>query len=208
MAARSVNLKFEMFLDRPGVMARVDAWKLRILARTGGYGRTAMRRLFKPPLRARKQRNIFYGGHEYGVPLKGLVRHVATGRPVTADFAKKLRILYSRRNRFSGKGVGQPPRRGPTDLLRKLTIFEMDRQHESVVIGPMPFDEQPPLVGAVSVPELLDKGGYEQIGKELVKYEPRPFVERTLPPTLRFLEKTIEKQPVDNRRGFSVGDYF
>lgn len=97
-----------------------------------------------------------------------------------------------------------PPRRGPTDLLRKLTLFQLDSRAESVVIGPYPFKNQPQLVGAVSVPELLDKGGGEYIRGELVHYEPRPYVERCLNPTLKFMTQIIERNPVHSARVRSV----
>lgn len=192
------HVTFDMFVDRPGVFARVEAWKLRTLSRTGAYGMGVMRKQFRPPLTGKRSNSVTWNGTRYHVPRGGLILDPKTGRPVTTQDAQQIREAFWRS--IKGRGAGKPPRRGPTDLLRRFTFFGMDPGSESVVVGPYPFKKQPPLVGAVSVPELLDKGGAELIGKQLVKYDPHPFVERTLPPVTRFMDKLIEQRPVGARR--------
>lgn len=43
-----IHVDFSMFVDRPGVMKRVERKRLRVLARTGGFARQAMKRQMRP----------------------------------------------------------------------------------------------------------------------------------------------------------------
>lgn len=133
-------------------------------------------------------------GRTYLVPIRGKVLDAATMRP-----ARKAQAEAARKEFFAqkkGQGVGRPPRRGPTDKLRRFMDFGIDPRTDSVVIGAWPFPKQPNLVGAVSVPELLDKGGQEEINGQLVKYGERPFVKPTLPPVERKMRQLIERRPL------------
>ena len=98
--------------------------------------------------------------------------------------------------RLRSEGEGAPPRRGPSDKLRKFIFFGLDPNSESVVIGPSPFPNQPAMPGRVSVPELLNKGGTEIIFGTPVHYGPRPYIEPSLPATQRQMEKLIERTPL------------
>lgn len=193
----TVTARFDLFVDRPGVLRDVDRWTAQILIRSGAYGRGVMRNKFRPPLVGKQSNSVVYQGRRYHVPRSGLVREYHTGQPVATALAMEVRRAFWATKK--GRGAGQPPRRGPTDLLRKFTDFGYDRRRQMTVVGPWPFPSQPKLVGAVSVPELLDKGGGEVIGGDLVKYEPRPFVESTLAPTVRFMTQLIERSPVGAR---------
>jgi hypothetical protein len=124
------------------------------------------------------------------VNVKGPVIDARSGKPVAAKIAQKARQLVREHRR--GQGEGQPPRRGPTDNLRKLIFFGVDEQSQSVVIGPMRFASQPPMNRA-SIPELLNRGGVEEILGKRVVYGPRPFVETTLPIAEKKFHELIEK---------------
>jgi hypothetical protein len=101
------------------------------------------------------------------------------------------------RGRLRSEGAGQPPRRGPTDLLRRFILFGVDPDSERVVIGAMPFRRQPRFSGGiVSVPELLEKGGGEYIKDELVHYQPRPFVNPAFDITLAKMKEKIQSVPL------------
>ena len=65
--------------------------------------------------------------------------------------------------------------------------FTVDLVTYMVSVGPILFSKQPKLVGANKVPELLEFGGKEHLKKELVQYEPRPFVA----PALELSEKRM-----------------
>jgi hypothetical protein len=133
-------------------------------------------------------------GREYLVPVRGKVVDVATGKPARKEQAKLARIELAKR--LGKEGAGKPPRRGPTDLLRSQIYFGIDAETASVIIGPTKFPRQPRLVGASSVPELLEEGGAEYIGDELVRYQPHPFVAPSLDPVEAFFRKTIESEPL------------
>jgi len=196
MANAGLQARFKMYVDRPGVMSRVNRWSLGILSRTGAYGRGVMKNQIRLPKIGKKSRSISVGGKTYIVPLRGVVLDAATSKPVRKAEANAARIAFYAKHR--GEGVGQPPRRGPTDKLRKNIDFGVDPQTSSVVIGAWPFPKQPALVGAVTVPELLNKGGGEIVGGVLVKYEPRPFVETVFEITHRKMGQFIEQRPVQS----------
>ncbi len=102
--------------------------------------------------------------------------------------------------------AGQPPRRGPTDLLRRFIFFGIDTDTESVVIGPLVFSSQPKLRGVKNVPELLEFGGEELIRVltkkddparyEFVKYEPHPYVRPQQADAEKRMEQLIESTPL------------
>jgi hypothetical protein len=219
-----MNVRFDLFVDRPYVMARIEAWRLRILGRTGAYGRGTIRKQFRPQKQGVRFNTVtvfalpalLYGPtaaakmtHARGRhvrchvhPKTGLVIDADTGRPVTKALAKFAReAMQTKRGRDN---AGKPPRRGPTDKLRQFTDFGVDPDTESVVAGPWPFPTQPELVGAVSVPELLDNGGFERHGNTYVKYDPHPYLERSLEPTRRFMEKLIESNPIGGSGTFGI----
>ena len=64
------------------------------------------------------------------------------------------------------------------------------------MVGVEAFPSQPSLVGAISVPELLNKGGRQKVLDPWVKYGPRPFVEPAMDVTLRKMEQEIECVPL------------
>lgn len=189
-----IHVSFKMFIDKPHVMGRISAKQRRVLAKAGGYARTAMKRQIRPPKRGKKARTVVVDGRPYFVPVAGMVIDVGTGRKATTEQAKLAREAIA--GRLKGEGAGKPPRRGPSDLLRKHIYFGLEEHGETVVIGPMKFGSQPRLVGASSVPELLEKGGGEYIGNKLVKYDPHPFAKPTLPLATKKFHELIEKEPL------------
>jgi hypothetical protein len=110
--------------------------------------------------------------------------------------AMAARKLLAAQHRAEGEG--QPPKRGPKDTLRKNIIFVVDG--ESVVIGARPFADQPRLIGAATVPHLLDQGGVEIIdalgGSVAAVYGARPFTEPTLEVAERKFRELIESKPL------------
>jgi hypothetical protein len=218
MAASSgrINFKVKAFVDRQGVRNKINKWKLGQLSRVGAYARGAMKKQIRPPLRGRRgdrtvTLNVQPGDlpptwkgprpHQITcfVPTRGPVIDVRTGRPVTRQLAIRAAIQVHSIVAPKGSGEGKPPRRGPTDKLRRHIYFSVDVAKESVVIGPEPFPSQPVMVGRVSVPELLNKGGIEVIFGQRVKYGPRPYVETILKPALAKLRENIRKKPISNR---------
>lgn len=209
-----INFKVKAFVDRPGVMAKVKRWQLARLSRAGAYARGAMKKQIRPALkgRSRKDQRVIVpcvpsdfppnwrntpSSVVCIVPKKGPVLDARTDRPVSRHIATKAQILTRLGHR--GRGEGQPPRRGPTDKLRKHIYFAIDTSKPSVVIGPAKFPKQPPMQGRVSVPQLLNKGGIEIILGAPVPYGPRPFVETILKPAMRALRGEIRKHPLGKR---------
>lgn len=189
-----LHVKFKMFVDRPGVMRAIDRKRLRVLSRVGAFAMTVMRRMIRAPKSSKRARTIDVNGRSYFVPMRGKVLDARTRRPVTRAEAESARRAMALRLRSEGEG--QPPRRGPTDLLRRNIFFGVDTDTESVVIGPRMFAKQPPLVGAVSVPELLEKGGIEIIMGKRAKYGARPYAAPTLPIAERKFRELIESEPL------------
>lgn len=192
--ADNFHVSFKMFVDRPAVTRAVDRWTLKVLSRTGAYGRTVMRRKIRPQLTGKKRRTVMVEGRKYLVPARGMVIDVETGNRATTRQSEAARRQYAMENKR--RTAGSPPRRGPSDLLRRFILFGVDRAAEEVVIGPMKFNNQPSLVGVVSVPELLEKGGSQVLGHELVKYDPHPFAAPSRDETLRKMEDLIERVPL------------
>jgi hypothetical protein len=199
MGSDGFHVDFSMFVDRKGVMDRIDRKVLRILSGTGAYAMGAMRKSIRSPSKSKKSRTIQVGDTNCFIPEgRGKVLDAATGRPVPTKVAQLAHINF--RERTVAEGVGRPPKRGPSDLLRKRIFFGVETETESVVIGPEMFAAQPRLVGAVSVPQLLDQGGQEEVrfgGRPfLARYEPRPFVGPTLPIAQRRMEELTEEIPL------------
>jgi hypothetical protein len=188
------HVDFSMFVDRKGVIERIDRKKLRVLGGTGAYAMGAMRKKIRAPRNTKKSQTINVRGRNYYVPVQGKVRDASTGRVVT----EKEAVLAhdAMRQRRQSEGVGQPPRRGPSDLLRKHIFFGVEPESEAVTIGPEMFAKQPPLIGATSVPHLLEKGGAQMIHGVIAKYGPRPYVEPTLPIAQQKMTELIEKIPL------------
>ncbi len=193
------HVSFSMFVDRKGVMDRVDAKNLKVLARTGAYVMRAMRNSIKTaPKKEKRLTVVSVHGINCKVPVFGKVIDAATGRPVSYQTSIAARKKIGAINK--SMGAGQPPRRGPTDLLRKRIFYGVETDTETVVIGPEKFTKQPELIGASSVPELLDKGGKEVFrfarDRFVADYEPRPFVAPLVPLAERTLERFIEETPL------------
>lgn len=184
------GVRFDWFVDRELVRSRVDKKVLSVLSQVGAFGRNKMRSSILPQKASKKHRTVDVEGKLFLVPISGRVIDVATGRDARKSEADAARAAL--RGRLKSEGVGKPPRRGPSNLLRRFILFGVDPQSESVVIGAMPFASQPRLVGAVSVPELLDQGGGEYIGGELVRYDPRPFVQPAFDKTLNKFKNLIQ----------------
>jgi len=189
-----IAVKFDMFVDRPGVMRAIAAKRRKVLGQAGAYARTAMQRQIRAPKGSKKARTVTVGGVPCLVPIHGKVVDTRTGRPVAKHLADQARAAMAAR--WRDEGAGRPPRRGPTDLLRKNIFFGVDLPSESVVIGPRVFAKQPKLRGAKSVPELLNSGGVEIIMDRPVTYEPRPYIETVLPVAARKLAELVEKVPL------------
>lgn len=212
MSTGQLNFKMMTFVDRPGVMRRVDAWKLARLGRVGAYARGAMKKQIRPALKGRGKlnRTVHFKPLPYDmpdswkgpppahmsviVPIKGPALDAKTGRPVGRKMADRARFLL--RANKKGQGEGRPPRRGPTDKLRRFIFFQIDVPNESVVIGPEKFSTQPVMLNRVSVPELLNKGGVEVVFGTRVHYGPRPYVETILPLAVNKILSDIKAHPV------------
>lgn len=189
-----IKAKFKFALNQLKLMEAIDRKRAKVLARTGAFGMTVMRRSIRPPSNAKKNRSVTLGGRLVIVPVRGKVIDAKTKQPIRTEDAKQARLMLAAKLR--GSGEGQPPRRGPKDLLRKFILFTVDPKSQSVVIGAAPFAKQPSLLGATTVPELLNYGGGQNTGGVLVKYGARPFVEPALATTLRKMEQEIERVPL------------
>lgn len=194
-----VNVRFDMFLDRKGVIDRVGKKKAKILNRVGGFSRTVMRRSIRAPLRGKKARTVMVGELACFVPLgRGKVLDAKTGQPVSTAVAAQAHLAL--RGKIRSEGAGLPPRRGPLDLLRKHIYYSLDPETESVVIAPLVFSRQPPMSGAKNVPELLEFGGkefFQAKGASWVgTYSPHPFVGPVMPLAQQKMEQEIEAVPL------------
>ncbi|MFO0790461.1 MAG: hypothetical protein U0805_13485 [Pirellulales bacterium] len=196
-----IHVNYKMFIDRKGIMAAIDRKRLKVLTQTGAYGRVAMQRQIRPAKSGRKAMTINVDGVDCIIPAggRGLVRDAKTGHAVRKKLAAKALKAWFARQRE--ERAGQPPRRGPTDLLRKFMFFGVDESTQSVVIGPMAFSKQPAMTGAASVPELLEQGGSELqkwIDGQTIQteYKPHPFAAPTLPVAERKFRELIESVPL------------
>jgi hypothetical protein len=189
-----LKVRFDLFLDRPHIMKRLGVYQRKVLGATGAYGRRVMKSLIRPPLKSKRARTVVVSGRQVIVPIQGKVVDAQTMRPVSRDMADAARQLM--RAKLTSQGAGKPPRRGPTDKLRRHIYFSLDPTTESVVIGPAPFANQPYMPGRASVPELLDKGGYQRIVEQMVKYEPHPYTPQTMEVAKRKFRQLIEKTPL------------
>lgn len=181
MATSPFKAVIRAIIEHNKVLERIDRKRFRVLSQIGAYTRGGIRNIIRPQKKSTKAsriagrtgRLITFRGERYFVPHGGKVLDGNTFRPVPTEVAKQVRQeLQSLRKK---EGAGKPPRRGPNDYLRKFTKFAVDFP-DTVVAGPQPFASQPKMVGRVSVPELLDKGGHEYIGGQLVKYDPHPYL--------------------------------
>jgi hypothetical protein len=185
------QVKFSMFVDRPHVMRRIERKRLRVLTQTGAFARTVMKRSIRAPKRGKRARTVVVDGRQYLVPVAGRVLDLATMRACTAEQAKAARLAMA--GRLRSEGEGKPPRRGPSDRLRQEIFFGVDQDSETVVIGPRIYASQPTLVGAKSVPELLEKGGIEVIFGKRVRYGARPYVAPILPVAQKKMAELVER---------------
>lgn len=193
------HVDFSMFVDRKTVTERVERKKLRVLARTGGYGMRTMRNSIKSHPTGKAKRTVVVNDVPCFIPPgQGKVLDARSGKPVTTRLAALAVLKFRKQTR--NEGIGRPPRRGVTDLLRKRIFFGVEADEENVVIGPEMFAKQPQLFGAVSVPQLLDQGGAEAIRvggiNMIAQYEPRPFVAPALPPTREAMERFLVEIPL------------
>lgn len=194
-----LDVRFEAFLDRKGVIDRIGAKRAKVLNRVGGFARVTMKRSIRAPLRSKKARTVTIGGKQVFVPVgRGKVLDAATGQPVTTRMAQLAHLAM--RDKLRSEGAGLPPRRGALDLLRKHIYYSYDEASESVVIAPLVFAKQPPLIGASSVPELLEFGGKEQFHAKghswTGTYSPHPYVRPVLPLAEEKLAQEIESVPL------------
>lgn len=194
-----IHVNFKMFVDKPGVMAAIDRKRLRVLSQAGAYSRVAMQRMIRPPKTGKKATRITVNGVELIVPPRGMVLSAKTRKPVTTELAREARIAMSKRRH--AEEPNRPPRRGPTDLLRRFIFFGIDKDTQSVVIGPQKFAKQPQMTGATSVPELLERGGTAKqwaagLGSVTAYYAPHPYVGPTLPIAERRFKELIEREPL------------
>lgn len=181
-----------MSLDAQKLLATIDKGRTRVLARTGAYARTIMRRSIKPQSKAKKNRTVVYRGEQYLVPVRGMVIVAKTRRPVRKEMAAEIRRAFAVSKR--GQGEGQPPRRGRSDALRRGILWSIDPRSKSVVIGAEPFAKQPSgLLGVSTVPQLLNYGGGQMIDGVLAKYRARPFAEPALGVARKKMEQEIKK---------------
>jgi hypothetical protein len=189
-----LKAKLKLKVDVAGVMNAVRKKSRRVLYSTGAFGRQVMKRSIRAPKSGRKSRTVVVEGQALIVPVFGKVLDAKSRQPVRKELADAARRAMAARLR--SEGAGKPPRRGPSDLLRQGLHFSVDEASETVTIGAMMFANQARLVGAASVPDLLNKGGGEIIAGQLVKYEPRPFVEPALETTYRKMADLVEKVPL------------
>jgi hypothetical protein len=192
--AKSFGVKFSMFIDKPGVFAAIDRKRARVLAKTGAFGRVVMKRQIRPPKAGRKLRTVVVGGRQFFVPTAGRVIDVATGKPCSKAQAREARITLARQLK---EPAGSPPRRGPTDKLRKNIFFGVDPETASTVVGPLIFNKQPAGIMPPTVPELLEFGGTATSKLGLpATYPPHPFAGPSFDPTLQQFERLIESEPL------------
>ncbi len=163
----------------------------RVLYKTGAYGLQVIRRSIRPA-RKKKDQTVVVGKRRLLVPAKGLVVDAKTKKPVPKKLAAMARRTLSANSKEDG--TGKPPRRGPTDNLRKAEKFVVDLDTYEVTAGPIIFGKQPKLVDAADVPELLEGGGSEQIGDELVQYSRHPFVEPALEKAKQRIAQLVESE--------------
>lgn len=146
----------------------------------------------------RRKKSFGKGYTMYHVPKKGMVTDARTGRPVTTEQAEYARVLLNiKRAKMTRRDSrwGNPPR-SITGKLRKGIRYGVEIRPSmgtaSVVIGVAPFPTQPTMVGRVSVPELLNKGGTQIIDGSPVVYAPRPYVETVLDATFNHMTKIMQ----------------
>jgi hypothetical protein len=191
-----IRAKLKMKLEVGKLMKAIADKRRRVLTKTGAYGRGVQQNKLRPGSRSKKSRTIDVNGVRCHVPPRGKVLDARTQRPVSRELAMAARMALAARHR--SEGAGQPPKSGPKKTLRKNIVFVVD--DESVVIGARPFPSQPTLIGAASVPHLLDSGGIEIIealgGSARAVFEPRPFISPSLDPTERKFRQLIESEPL------------
>lgn len=85
----------------------------------------------------------------------------------------------AQRSMRSKKGIapkGQPPYAHEKKLLRKLLFYSLDKNSESVVVGPLKLQKTSKL----GVPKLLEEGGKiaaQENGRTVVKsYDAHPYM--------------------------------
>jgi hypothetical protein len=191
--AKSFGVKFDMFIDRKGILDAVADKEKRVLTKTGAFGRVVMKRQIRPPKAGRKLRTVVVAGRQFFVPTAGRVIDVATGRPCSKAQAREARITLARQLK---EPAGSPPRRGPSDKLRKNIFFGVDPETASTVVGPLIFSKQPAGIMPPTVPEPLEFGGVKNAGGQQVQYLPRPFVYPSLDPTEQKFRQLIETEPL------------
>jgi hypothetical protein len=150
------------FFDRDIIDRSVARAKRRNLSRSGAFVRQRARSLIRRPRRMRlsemrqDMRRVFrirMSEHERGNRSRRPELPLAPSEP------------------------GTPPRRGPSDLLRRFIFFAWEPIRETVVVGPVALGRpRPEGSAAQTVPELLEFGGtYERWGKRRAM-APRPYM--------------------------------
>src|SRR5215813_14187230 len=100
-----------------------------------------MRRSIRPAKRTKTLTPVEFSGRTFLVPRIGKVLDAKTKRPVSTRDADKARHLL--RQLIMHDAAGQPPRRGPADLLRSAMKFSVDLNSYTVSVGPTVFAKQP-----------------------------------------------------------------
>jgi hypothetical protein len=208
------------YFNTPEMLARLGKWRHDTLSRVGAYGLGVLRKkLSRPQPQYKRLRTVILPGfyrnshtghrwtvyHKCFVPRYGQVIDLTTNRPVVSQAVVReaRRIVYER---LRGRGEGRPPKMGPTRKLRDRTEFALDPVTETVVIGVVPFADQPEMMGTVSVPQMLDEGGLEVVphyltgGGAYALFGRRPYLEPTLHPTRAFLGRLVRSRPVGRYR--------
>lgn len=193
-----LNAKFNFQSEFRKLSRAIDKKRSRVLMQTGAYGRKVMRNQLSRRSTAKKKNTVSTVSVD-GVQClvrQGLVVDANTSRPVRRETAHQARIMIAQQRRAEGEG--QPPK-SKSGTLKKNIIFIVDR--DGVVIGARPFAKQPRMMGAVSVPQLLEEGGRELVpnfmgGRVFAKYGKRPFVRPSFDPTLKKFRELIESEPL------------
>lgn len=214
--AGALKFRTKWYFNTPQMLARLGKWKHDILARTGAYARGVFRnQLGRPQLKQKAQRTVqvyvpvraknggtyVYSGVLY-VPRRGEIIDLTTGKPAPLEAAQfALKVVSAR---LKGQGKGKPPRKG-VGILRAGTDFALDPLAETVVAGTVPIDQLKGNILAASTGQLLNegRGGFIQHpvmpAPVFTTWAFHPYVEPSLPPTVKKLKQLIQRRPAGTR---------
>lgn len=131
---------------------------------------------------------------------------IATGAFVRREIQRSMRKAGKRGGSAHVSKPGSPPRYH-TKLLRNLIFFDYDKRKNEVIVGPQkintPSDRNRQILGASTVPELLEKGGTVIVSRintktkeryvQRLDYRPRPFIQPAVPKARKALADKMEK---------------